>query len=85
MFSARKPLSRAFKTVARQMGLKKRRNFSCRGPIVDRCPWSNIAGFYTVLVVPVVHTDGRITKINRMIERKILKRMQTKSNSNKEE
>lgn len=85
VFSARKPLSRAFKTVARQMGLKKEEILVVVDQLLTDVLGGNIAGFYTVLVVPVVHTDGRITKINRMIERKILKRMQTKSNSNKEE
>ncbi|MFD1450430.1 MULTISPECIES: YqeG family HAD IIIA-type phosphatase [Oceanobacillus] len=85
VFSARKPLSRAFKTVARQMGLKKEEILVVGDQLLTDVLGGNIAGFYTVLVVPVVHTDGRITKINRMIERKILKRMQTKSNSNKEE
>ncbi|MCT1903839.1 YqeG family HAD IIIA-type phosphatase [Oceanobacillus sojae] len=82
VFSARKPLSRAFKTVARQMELKKEEILVVGDQLLTDVLGGNIAGFYTVLVVPVVQTDGKITKINRLIERKILKRMQNKSDSN---
>lgn len=80
VFSARKPLSRAFKTVARQMNLKKEEILVVGDQLLTDVLGGNIAGFYTVLVVPVVQTDGKITRINRLIERKILKRMQNKRN-----
>ena len=44
-----------------------------------------MAGFYTVLVIPVVQTDGKITKINRFMERIILKRIKNKDKRYKEE
>lgn len=44
-----------------------------------------MAGFYTVLVIPVVQTDGKITKINRFMERIILKRIKNKDKHYKEE
>ncbi|GAE94085.1 hydrolase [Gracilibacillus boraciitolerans JCM 21714] len=38
----------------------------------------NFAGFHTILVVPIVETDGKITRFNRMIERRILNWMRRK-------
>lgn len=32
----------------------------------------NRSGFYTILVVPVAQSDGFATKLNRMIERRIM-------------
>ncbi|GIO22056.1 YqeG family HAD IIIA-type phosphatase [Oceanobacillus sp. J11TS1] len=85
VFSAKKPLSRAFKTVAKQMGLKKEEILVVGDQLLTDVLGGNMAGFYTVLVVPVVQTDGKITKINRMIERRILKRLERKAKMNREE
>ncbi len=38
----------------------------------------NAAGFYTILVVPIVETDAKVTKFNRRIERMILNKMRKK-------
>ncbi|MFD1412894.1 YqeG family HAD IIIA-type phosphatase [Oceanobacillus jeddahense] len=85
VFSAKKPLSRAFKTVAKQMDLKKEEILVVGDQLLTDVLGGNIAGFYTVLVVPVVQTDGKITRINRLIERRILKRMPNKDNRKREE
>lgn len=85
VFSARKPLSRAFKTVARQMDLKKEEILVVGDQLMTDVLGGNMAGFYTVLVVPVVQTDGKITKINRFMERIILKRLKNKDKRYKEE
>jgi uncharacterized protein len=78
VFSARKPLSRAFKTVAKQMGLKKNEIAVIGDQLLTDVLGGNSAGFYTILVVPIVQTDGKITKINRRIERRILNYMRKK-------
>ncbi|AIF43362.1 YqeG family HAD IIIA-type phosphatase [Virgibacillus sp. SK37] len=78
VFSARKPLSRAFKTVAKQMGLKKNEIVVVGDQLLTDVLGGNSAGFYTILVVPIVQTDGKITKINRKIERRILNYMRKK-------
>lgn len=85
VFSARKPLSRAFKTVAKQMDLKKEEILVVGDQLMTDVLGGNMAGFYTVLVVPVVQTDGKITKINRFMERIILKRLKNKDKRYKEE
>ncbi|WP_373892874.1 YqeG family HAD IIIA-type phosphatase [Virgibacillus natechei] len=78
VYSARKPLSRAFKTVAKQMGLKKEEVLVVGDQVLTDVLGGNIAGFYTVLVVPIVQTDGKLTKVNRQIERRILNYMRKK-------
>ncbi|MEK4305249.1 YqeG family HAD IIIA-type phosphatase [Oceanobacillus sp. M60] len=85
VFSARKPLSRAFKTVAKQMDLKKEEILVVGDQVMTDVLGGNMAGFYTVLVIPVVQTDGKITKINRFMERIILKRIKNKDKHYKEE
>ncbi|HLR66522.1 YqeG family HAD IIIA-type phosphatase [Virgibacillus alimentarius] len=76
VYSARKPLTRAFKSVAKQMHLKKEEIVVIGDQLLTDVLGGNRAGFYTVLVVPIVQTDEKITRINRIIERKILRYMQ---------
>ncbi|MFD1171492.1 YqeG family HAD IIIA-type phosphatase [Oceanobacillus picturae] len=78
VFSARKPLSKAFKSVAKQMGMKKEEIVVIGDQLLTDVLGGNFAGFYTILVVPIVQTDGKITKINRKIERRILHYMRKK-------
>ncbi|MEN2465048.1 YqeG family HAD IIIA-type phosphatase [Ornithinibacillus sp. JPR2-1] len=72
VFSARKPLTRAFKTAAQQMELKKEEIVVIGDQLLTDVLGGNSAGFYTILVVPIVQTDEKITQFNRRIERKIM-------------
>lgn len=85
VFSARKPLSRAFKTVAKEMGLRKEEVLVIGDQVLTDVLGGNLAGFYTTLVVPIVQTDGKITMINRKIERRILNYMRRKGKISWEE
>lgn len=85
VFSARKPLSRAFKSVAQQMEMKKDEIVVIGDQLMTDVLGGNFAGFYTILVVPIVQTDGKITKINRKIERRILNYMRRKGKISWEE
>ncbi|WP_099158575.1 YqeG family HAD IIIA-type phosphatase [Virgibacillus ndiopensis] len=78
VFSARKPLSRAFKTAAKEMKLKKTEIVVVGDQLLTDVLGGNFAGFYTILVVPIVQTDGKMTRINRKIERRILNYMRRK-------
>ncbi|ASK63124.1 hypothetical protein CFK37_13685 [Virgibacillus phasianinus] len=78
VFSARKPLSHAFKTAANQMGLKKENIVVVGDQLLTDVLGGNFAGFYTILVLPIVQTDGKITQFNRKIERRILNYMRRK-------
>src|SRR5699024_9701978 len=72
VFNAKKPLRRAFKRAANQMDLKKNEIVVIGDQLLTDVLGGNLAGFYTILVVPIVQTDAKITKINRTIERRIL-------------
>lgn len=72
VFSAKKPLKRAFKVAAKQMGLVKEEIVVIGDQLLTDVLGGNSAGFYTILVVPIVKTDEKITQFNRRIERKIL-------------
>lgn len=72
VFSARKPLKRAFKTVAKKMELKREEIVVIGDQLLTDVLGGNRAGFNTILVVPIVQSDGKMTKINRIIERRIL-------------
>lgn len=72
IYSARKPLSNAFKKAQKQMDLKKDEIVVIGDQLLTDVLGGNIAGFHTILVVPIVETDGFFTRINRKVERRIL-------------
>ncbi|MCP3030387.1 YqeG family HAD IIIA-type phosphatase [Halobacillus sp. A1] len=76
--SARKPLSKAFKKAQKEMNVKKDELVVVGDQIMTDVLGGNLAGIHTILVVPIVETDGFITKFNRKIERRILKWMKRK-------
>lgn len=85
VFSARKPLSHAFKSAAKEMKLKKEEVVVIGDQLLTDVLGGNFAGFYTILVVPIVQTDGKITRINRTIERRILSYMRKRGKISWEE
>ncbi|MYL47884.1 YqeG family HAD IIIA-type phosphatase [Halobacillus litoralis] len=76
--SARKPLSKAFRKAQKQMKLKKDEVAVIGDQLLTDVLGGNSAGFHTILVVPIVETDGFFTKFNRKIERRILNWMRRK-------
>jgi uncharacterized protein len=69
---ARKPLSNAFKKAQKTMGLTEDEIVVVGDQLLTDVFGGNSAKFHTILVVPVVKTDGFTTRINRKIERIIL-------------
>lgn len=78
IYSARKPLAKAFKKAQKQMNLKKEEIVVVGDQLLTDVLGGNTAGFHTILVVPIVETDGFVTRINRKIERRILNWMRRK-------
>ncbi|GAA0442881.1 YqeG family HAD IIIA-type phosphatase [Lentibacillus halophilus] len=78
VFSARKPLSHAYKRTTQEMELSKDAVVVIGDQILTDILGGNLAGFYTILVTPIVQTDGKVTRFNRKIERKILSYMRRK-------
>lgn len=72
IFRAKKPMSKAFKRAVALMGLKKEETVVIGDQLLTDVLGGNRSGFQTILVVPVAQTDGWSTKVNRMIERRIL-------------
>lgn len=83
--SAKKPLTKAFKKVAKQMNLKKEEVAVVGDQVLTDVLGGNRAGFHTILVVPIVQTDAKITKFNRKIERRIMNYMRKKGQIDWEE
>lgn len=73
--SAKKPLRGAFKRGVKMMGLQKHEVAVIGDQLLTDILGGNRAGCYTILVVPIVQTDAKITQFNRRLERKILRRL----------
>ncbi|XJZ26300.1 YqeG family HAD IIIA-type phosphatase [Bacillota bacterium Lsc_1132] len=72
IFQARKPMGRAFRKAIAQMNLKKEETVVIGDQLLTDVLGGNRSGFHTILVVPVAQTDGFATRLNRLIERRIL-------------
>ncbi len=78
VYKARKPLSKAFKKAVKDMQLRKDEVVVIGDQLMTDVLGGNNAGFYTILVVPIVQSDGVWTKLNRRMERRILSWMRKK-------
>lgn len=76
--SARKPLKGSFIRAAKSMDLKHEEIVVIGDQLMTDVFGGNRAGLHTILVIPIVQTDDKMTKFNRKIERKILDRLKKK-------
>ncbi|WP_416149285.1 YqeG family HAD IIIA-type phosphatase [Salipaludibacillus sp. HK11] len=76
--SARKPLSKAFKTACKLMKLTREETVVIGDQLMTDILGGNRGGFQTILVVPVAQNDGFFTKINRRIEQRVFRAMKRK-------
>lgn len=74
--TARKPLRRNFLKAAQRMNLQPKEIAVIGDQLLTDVLGGNSGGFYTILVKPIVETDAKITRFNRMIERRILNHFQ---------
>lgn len=72
IFKARKPMGRAFKKAIKQMNIKPEETLVIGDQMLTDVLGGNNNGLYTIMVVPVKKTDGFLTKLNRIIERRLL-------------
>lgn len=70
--NARKPLTRSFKMGAKLMGLSPGQVAVVGDQLLTDIFGGNSAGFYTILVSPILRTDAKITQLNRKVERQII-------------
>lgn len=76
--SARKPLGQAFRQARKVMKLEKKEIVVVGDQLLTDVLGGNRANLYTILVVPIVQTDGILTRANRKIERRLLNWFQRK-------
>jgi len=75
VYLAKKPLKRAFIKAAQAMNLSRDEIVVIGDQVLTDVLGGNRAGFSTILVVPIVETDDKITRFNRKIERRILNKL----------
>ncbi|MEB7823619.1 YqeG family HAD IIIA-type phosphatase [Staphylococcus chromogenes] len=85
IFKARKPLGKSLNKATQQMGLKKDEVVIIGDQMLTDVFGGNHNGLYTIMVVPVKNSDGLATKLNRMIERRLLHYFKRKGYINWEE
>ena len=78
IFKAKKPMGKAFKKAIQRMGLQPSETVVIGDQMMTDVFGGNNRGLYTIMVVPVKQTDGWITKLNRMIERRLLNHFRRK-------
>lgn len=78
IYSARKPLTAAFKRAIENMDVKREETVVVGDQIFTDVFGGNRLGLHTILVVPVAETDGFFTKFNRKMERLLLRIMRRK-------
>ncbi|MBM7645831.1 HAD superfamily phosphatase (TIGR01668 family) [Scopulibacillus daqui] len=75
IYSAKKPLVRAFKRAIKDMGLQPDDVVVIGDQLLTDVLGGNRLGVHTILVVPVSMSDGWMTRFNRKMERRILSSM----------
>ncbi|OOE13693.1 YqeG family HAD IIIA-type phosphatase [Fictibacillus arsenicus] len=78
IYSARKPMTKAFKRALKDMKLKNQEVVVIGDQLLTDVLGGNRIGLHTILVVPVASSDGFFTRFNRKIERIILSWMKRK-------
>ncbi|MFD1358276.1 YqeG family HAD IIIA-type phosphatase [Fictibacillus halophilus] len=78
IYSARKPMTKAFKRALKDMKLKNQQVVVIGDQLLTDVLGGNRIGLHTILVVPVASSDGFWTRFNRKIERIILSWMKRK-------
>ncbi|MCM3716906.1 YqeG family HAD IIIA-type phosphatase [Fictibacillus phosphorivorans] len=78
IYSARKPMTKAFKRALKDMKLKNEEVVVIGDQLLTDVLGGNRLGLHTILVVPVASNDGFWTRFNRKIERIILSWMKRK-------
>ncbi|MGK0551372.1 YqeG family HAD IIIA-type phosphatase [Enterococcus faecalis] len=76
---ALKPTSRGFKKAEEKLGLKPAEMVMVGDQLLTDIRGANAAGIRSILVQPIVATDGWNTRINRFFERIIMKHLMKKN------
>ncbi|PKR79063.1 YqeG family HAD IIIA-type phosphatase [Halalkalibacillus sediminis] len=85
IYKARKPKRAAFKRAKKAMELPEEQIVVVGDQLLTDVFGGNRANLFTVLVVPIVETDGFFTRFNRLIEKRLLDYFKSKGKLNWEE
>lgn len=78
IFQARKPMGRAFRKALAIMEVKRDKVVVIGDQMLTDIFGGNLNKLHTILVLPVAKSDGFFTRINRMVERRIMKKLKDK-------
>ena len=78
IFQARKPMGRAFRKALAIMEVKRDKVVVIGDQMLTDIFGGNLNKLHTILVLPVAKSDGFFTRFNRMVERRIMKKLKEK-------
>lgn len=75
IFQARKPMGKAFRRAIKVLDLQRKQIVVIGDQMLTDIFGGNRNKLHTILVLPVAKSDGFVTKFNRMVERRIMKKL----------
>lgn len=78
IYQARKPMGRAFRKALSIMNVKRENVVVIGDQMLTDIFGGNLNKLHTILVLPVAQSDGFFTRFNRMVERRIMKKLKQK-------
>lgn len=85
IYQARKPMGRAFRRALALMDVKRDQVVVIGDQMLTDIFGGNRNKMHTILVLPVAKSDGFFTRFNRLVERRIMKRLKEKGHLTWEE
>lgn len=78
IYQARKPMGRAFRKALKLMNVNREQVVVIGDQMLTDIFGGNLNKLHTILVLPVAKSDGFFTRFNRLVERRIMKRLRDK-------
>lgn len=78
IYQARKPMGRAFRKALKLMNVKREHVVVIGDQMLTDIFGGNLNKLHTILVLPVAQSDGFFTRFNRLVERRIMKKLKDK-------
>ncbi|HSP22575.1 MAG TPA: YqeG family HAD IIIA-type phosphatase [Planococcus sp. (in: firmicutes)] len=78
IYQARKPMGRAFRKALKLMNVRREHVVVIGDQMLTDIFGGNLNKLHTILVLPVAQSDGFFTRFNRLVERRIMKKLKDK-------
>lgn len=85
IYQAHKPMGKAFRKALKIMNVKREEVVVIGDQMLTDIFGGNLNKLHTILVLPVAQSDGFFTRFNRMVERRIMKKLKAKGQMTWEE